>query len=195
MPMRQFADRPTIRTIIPIEELSLSERKEAKKNALQYGFDRAKVRGMAASPNELVVRAPRCRADFGTAAEGWFTAALAVLNNAYSVFQAVPTFAVANNNIIVWYGAACLTPTIAGGLPISLLTIGQGAAPGTTYAVFNMEDLTAYQIVAGYFSEPIVFEPTEVMNITVTCKVVTGLPAIVPLYGYILEPRGPVVSG
>lgn len=195
MPMRQFADKPAVRIIIPSEELSLAERKAAKQNALTYAFERARIRGISSNPNELVVRAPRCNQDFAAAVNGWFTAALAVANTTYSVFQAVAAPAVAANNLIVWYGAAMLTPAVAGGLVASFLNFGQGAGPATTYAQFDLEALTPYQIQAGFFSEPIVYEPLEVMNITVTCKVATGIAAIVPLFGYVLEPRGPVVSG
>ncbi len=195
MPMRQFMDKPSVRTMIPIEELSITQRTEAKRSALNYGFERAKYRGIAKDANELVVRAPRCNQDFGCVINGWFTAALAVVNTPYSVFQAVAAPVVAANNIIVWFGAGVQTPAVAGGLVVSLLNVAQGAGPATTYAQFNFEDLLFYQITAGFFSEPIVFEPNEVMNIAAVCKVVTGLPAIVPMFGYILEPRGPVVSG
>lgn len=178
-----------IKTLIPAKELSLGQISEMKMRAIQTGLARAKNR-LGLDPGQLVVREPQNIADFGAALEQWNTAALAVVGTAYSVFQAIAAPAVANNQVIVWVGVGVETTPI----PASLLNFRQGAGGGTTYAQFDLERLVNLLEPEGYFSEPVIYEPNEVMNITVTARIATALLARVRLMGYIIEPPGQVIS-
>ncbi len=182
-----------MKVIIPDSELSLSDMKMAKEMAIKKGIERALARGIAGNENELIARHAQNIADFGTAIEQWNTAALAVIGTAYSVFQAIAAPALANNKVAVFYKAGVETT----GQPVSLLNFRQGAGGGTTYAVFDLEQLINQNGlgVEGWFSEPVVYDPSEVMNITVTARIATALLARVQLGCFIIEPKGPTISG
>ena len=186
-----------MKVITPTENLTLTDRKAFVDAAIRLGIERALKRGLAGSENELVIRHLRCLADLGTALEAWLTAPLLVVNTPYSVFQAIGAVgvgvAVPNNNVFVFYKVGVNTPGVP--MVVSLLNFAQGAAGGTTYALFDLQQLASQLIPEGYFSEPIVYEPNEVMLITATCAVVTNLPAEVPLGCLVIEPKGPVISG
>ena len=186
-----------MKILTPTENLTLTDRKAFVEAAIRLGIARALKRGLAGSENELVIRHLRCLADLGTAIEGWFTAPLLVANTPYSVFQAIGAVgvgvAVPNNNVFVFYKAGVQTPGVP--MPVSLLNFAQGAAGGTTYAQFDLEQFANQLIPEGYFSEPVVYEPGEVMLITATARVATLLPAAVQLGCLVIEPKGPVISG
>lgn len=182
----------TIRTmvLIPKEDLSLGQVSGFKQAAIAKGIERALARGIAGSEDELVCRHAQNIADFGTALDQWNTAALAAVGTAYSVFQAIAAPALANNKVAVFYGVGIETAPN----PVSLLNFRQGAAGGTTYAIYDCEQLNNGQRTEGYFSEPIWYDPSEVLNVTVTARIATALLARVQLYCYIIEPKGPIIS-
>jgi len=180
------------KTLIPIEELTLSDRKNFLLDAQREGISRAITAGFATSEAGLNIRHAQLTQDFGSAAalNFWNTTALAAVGTAYSVFPAAATPAVPNNQIMVFYGAGCSTAP----LPVSLLAFRQGVGGGTTYAVFDMEQLINQLRPQGLFSEPIVYVRNEVMNITVICRILTNLPANVQLGCYVVEALGATVS-
>ncbi len=176
--------------LIPKEDCTLGMVQEFKRAAIEKGIERAKTRGIAGSENELIVRHAENIADFGTALDQWNTAALAVVGTAYSVFQAIAAPALANNKVAVFYGVGIE----AAPNPVSLLNFRQGAAGGTTYAVYDTEQLVNGLRPEGYFSEPIWYDPSDVMNITVTARIATAAAARIQLFCYIIEPKGPIIS-
>lgn len=175
--------------IIPVDELSLSDKKAFRAGAIAAGITRAVRTGAIAGPDQCVVRHADPVTDFGMAAGGWVTAALAVAGTAVSAMNAL-TPTLANNRVAVFYGIAVETFPI----PINLLSFREGAAAGTTYAVFDVEQLVTMQQQMGYFSTPIVYDPQRVLNIVVTPRIATGVTARVWLGCYIIEPGGPVIS-
>lgn len=177
------------KVLIPSDELSLNEKRAAKQAAINLGVAKAISRGIGGE-GSLIARPPQNIADFTTPLEQWNTAPLLVVGNPYSVFQNQPNPLLANNKVVVWFGVICETAPI----PVSLLNFRQGAAGGTTYAQFDMEQLVAELRTVGYFSEPIAYEPGEVLNITVTCRIATLLLARIQLMGYVIEPVGPTLS-
>lgn len=178
-----------IKTIIPRAELSLGDIRGLKDAAIATGLARAQRR-LGLSPEQLIVRQAQNIADFGTALDQWNTAALAVVGTAYSVFQAIAAPALATNKIAVFVGCGVeTTPN-----PVSLLNFRQGAGGGTTYAQFDLERLNNLLEPEGYFSEPVIYEPNEVLNITVTARTATALLARIQLMCYIIEPPGQVIS-
>jgi hypothetical protein len=175
--------------IIASDELSISKKSDFKEAAIDLGIEVA-VRRLGSTPDQLVVRHAQNIADFGTALDQWNTAALAVQGTAYSVFQAIAAPALANNKVAVFYGVGIGTP----GQVVSLLNFRQGAGGGTTYAQFDLEQLQMEMRPVGFFSEPIVYEPSEVLNVTVVARIATGLLAGIILGCYIIEPAGPSIS-
>lgn len=180
-----------IKTINLTEELSISDRAAARRAAIALGVKRAITRGLAGSEEGLIARQAENIADFGSAADQWLTGALNVLGTAYTVFNNIAAPALANNKVAVFFKVGVETAP----MPVSLLSFRQGAAGGTTFAIFDLEQLINALSPDGYFSEPIVYEPAEVLNVTVTCRIATLLQARVQLGCYIIEPIGPTISG
>lgn len=192
---------------IPTDELTLTDMKEFRKGAKNSGIKRAvalriaPAEGLQTMPDGstrhpgLVVRTAQNIADFGCGQEWWLTMPLLVAGAQYSVFAtAVPaalTPILANNRVAVFYKVS--VETVPG--PVSLLSFREGAAAGTTYAVFDLEDIYVKQVPEMYFSEPVVYDPQRVLNVVVTCRLVPpGVAAQVRLGCYIVEPIGPVIS-
>ena len=180
-----------IKNVIPIHELTLGEISSAKREAIRTGISRAIDRRLAPVEERLIVRQAQNIADFGTALDQWNTAALAVVGTAYSVFQAIAAPVLANNKVAVFYRVGIQTAPN----PVSLLSFRQGVVGGTTYAQLDLQQLNMGLATEGYFSEPIVYEPNEVLNITVTASIATAAAAQVILGCFIIEPMGPTISG
>ena len=178
-------------TLIPISDLTLTDRSNLRKQAIERGIARAVATKVIAREDEAKVRHLQNIVDIPLIVlDQWNTAALAVLGTAYSVFQAVAAPQLANNRLAVFYKVAVPTAPI----PVSTLAFREGAAAGTTYAIFDLEQLDGSLEPVGYFSEPVVYDPLRVMNIVVTARIATGLMARVILGAYIIEPGGPTIS-
>lgn len=176
--------------LIPTEELTLTDKKRFEQLAEEAGIKRAIGKRVAATREELVTRHAQNIADFGTVLDQWNTAALAAVGTLYSVFQAIPTPTLANNQVAVFYKVQVETAPI----PVSLLWFQQGAAAGVTKDVFDVEQIASYLVPCGYFTEPIVYDPQAVLNIRVVCRIATGLLARVILGCYIVEPLQQTIS-
>lgn len=175
--------------LIPADELSLSDKKAFRAGAIAAGKLLAVETKAVRSMDACVVRHADPLTDFGMVAGGWVSAALAVVGNQYSVFNAL-TPQLANNRVAVFYAVA----VEAIPFPVSLLSFREGVVATTTYAVFDLEQLVTMQQQLGYFSTPIPYEPQKVLNVSVTARIVAGVSRIW-LGCYIIEPGGSVVSG
>jgi len=205
--------------IQPSEQLTQTDRKESRINAMASGIVRAysksignpdqdyptmkDVRGDAARvayvksqvmagnpPASLDIREMQPILDAVTVLDQWNTAALAVVGAAYSVFQAVPAPANPNNRIIVFYKVGIETP--AG--PVSRLLFRSGGAAGNTLAVFDLEQILNSLVVEGYFSEPVVIDPAITYAVQVLARIATGLLARVQLGNFVIEPNGQTIA-
>ncbi len=177
--------------LIPRSDLSLGQRKEIRDGARALAVRMAIAKAIGSSEDDLVVRPAENIADFATGIEQWNTSALVVLGNPYSVFPAAATPALANNKVAVFYGVGVETAP----LPVSLLAFRQGAAGGTTFAIFDLEQLANELEPMGFFSEPVCYGPTDVLNISVIARIATGLLARVQLACYIAEGKATTLSG
>lgn len=175
--------------LIPTEELTLTDKKGFRAAAVEAGINRAIAKAIGAR-EELVYRQWQNIADAITAAEAWATAALAAVGVNYTVFQAIAAPILANNKVAVFYGVGVATVPN----PVSRLAFRVGAAAGTTKAVFDLELLDTVLIPEGYFSEPIIYDPQQVLNIVAMARIATGLAARVILKGYIIEPLQQTIS-
>ena len=176
--------------IIPTDELTIQEM-TAMRGRAQVAAKLRASRLLNVPESSLEFRHAETVADFGCATDQWNTTPLAAVNTAYSVFPAAagnPVLGV--RRIAVFY--KCGVETVPS--PVSLLSFRQGAAAGTTRAVFDLEQLVNKTQVDGYFSEVVVYDPQEVLNIVVTCRIATGLLARVTLGCWIVEPVGAITS-
>jgi len=179
-----------LKVINPVEDLTLTDRQNHRMRAINAGLDRAVAKGIAPSRDELIVRHAQNIADFGTAADQWLTAALAVVGTAYTVFNNIATPTLATTRVAVFYKATVVTAPI----PVSILSFREGAAAGTTKAVYDLEQLDGYLVPSGYLSEPVVYDPQQVLNVVATARIATGAQCRLILGCYIIEPKGAVIS-
>lgn len=180
----------------PTEELENQPGKVAQliTNAVNAGLERAQKTGAITSAAEAKVREADPVTDFGAGVGGWLTMPLNAVGVQYSVFAtAVPaalTPALANNRVAVFYKVS----VEQAGFPVNQLAFREGVAAGTTYAVFDLEGLASCLKPDGYFTEPVVYDPQKVMNVVVTCRIITAAQARVRIGCLIIEPSGPVIS-
>lgn len=217
-----------INYITPSECLTLTDRKDYRLAALASGIERAyqkkigsrddipglseaipanqRVAMIAASlksgmtPKSLDVREMQPVLDAGVvlpANDSWLTAALAVVGVAYTCFGgAAPIVAPVNpaNRIIVFWKAGVETA----GFPVGRLTFRSGGAAGNILAMFDLEQLVNWVVPEGYFSEPVVIDPTLTYAVQVFNRgvvgVATGVVARVQLGAFVFEPAGQTIA-
>lgn len=181
--------------VIPTEEMTLTAQKKMRQLAAEHGIARALAKKVITSESEAVVREADNVADFGCGVGGWLTMPLIAAGALYSVFAtAVPaalTPTLANTQVAVFYKVNVETVPP----PVNLLSLREGAAAATTYAMFDLEGLFTKNLMEGYFTEPIPYDPQKVINIVVTARIATGVQARVRLGCFIIEAGGPVISG
>lgn len=175
--------------IIPKDELTLTDMKDARARAISGGLARASSK-LGMSESELMVRHVENILDFGTALDQWNTAALAAVGTAYSVLQAIAAPTLANNKLAVFYKVGVQTVPN----PVSLLRFRSGGAAGNIKAEFDLEQITNGLTPEGYFSEPIPMDPTETFAIQVVAIIATGVLARIQLGCYLIEPKGQLIA-
>jgi hypothetical protein len=155
--------------VVSTNELTLTDIKQFRIAAVEAGIIRALALGLARTRDELVVRAALPATDFG-AATGW---ALEQYRNPIiaaagwgSPFDtgALPAFAptLANSKVAVFYKFAdySVNPAISG---IRFRVGGTGA---TTRASFQIQLETGAKLEPDvYFTEPVVYDPQDVVYI------------------------------
>ena len=121
----------------------------------------------------------------------WRTAPLAApIGTAYSCFQAVISPQMQNNRIAVFFKIAVEDVP----LPVSRIIFRKGGVGGNIIAVFDLEFLSFAQNPVGYFSEPVVFDPSDVFAIQVITRIATGVFARVILGAWTCEGKGGVIA-
>ncbi len=126
--------------------------------------------------------------DAGSALDQWNTAALAVVGNEYSCFQAIaaPAGALRNKKLVVWYRLQVETVPC----PVSRLVFRRNAAAGIPMAQFDIEQILTGQKVDAYLSTPQIWLPTLNYAINVMARIATGVLARVILGNFVFEPAG-----
>ena len=109
-----------------------------------------------------------------------------MVNTFYTIFNGVVAPALNAVRIAVWYGVAVETA----GFPVSRLTWRSGGPVGNIIGEFDLEQMINRLESIGFFSEPVIFDPTLAYSGTVRCRIVTGLLSRVQPMGFIVEPAG-----
>jgi len=138
------------------------------------------------TPQSIDIREPQPLLDFGCTVDDWQTPALAAVNTFYTIFNGVVAPTLNAVRIAVWYGVAVSTA----GFPVSRLTWRTGGAAGNIIAEFDLEQLINRLESIGFFSEPVIFDPTLPYSATVRASAATGLLCRVQPMGFIAEPAG-----
>ena len=131
---------------------------------------------------------PNLDAATGAALDFWNTAALAAIGTEYSCLGATAIAAAANRikKIVVFYSVQIITSP----LPVNRLLFRRNNATGLLQAEFDLEQLATMQRVAGFFSEPVVWDNNTAYAINALCSIATGVAAKVILGNILLEPAG-----
>ena len=209
----------SVNYLIPVDSMTLSDQKSYRMRALAAGLARAsdkkignldaEIPGLAGTvepiarkdialaflnsgewPKSIDAREFQPILDAGSALDQWNTAALAAVGTAYSCFQAVAAPALANNKVAVFYKVSIETVPV----PVSRLIFRSGGATGNTIGLFDLEQITECQQLVGYFSEPIVIDPTVTFAAQVLCRIATGVLARVKLGAFVFETQGQVLA-
>jgi hypothetical protein len=138
------------------------------------------------TPQSIDVREPQPAGDFACTVDDWQTPALAAVNTFYTIFNGTATPTLNAVRCAVWYGVAVETA----GFPVSRLTWRKTGAAGNIIAEFDLEQLINRLENIGYFSEPVIFEPTLPYSGTVRCRIITGAICRVQPMGFLFEPAG-----
>ena len=186
--------------VVPTNELTLSDIRTFKQSAIQAGIDRALALGLARTKDELVVRTGLPNTDFGAGAVGWtlenYSGPAIVATGWGSVFNAgaLPANApvLANSKIAVFYKFAnwSAAPTITG---IRFRIGGTGA---TTKAMYYLQLETGAKLEPDvYFSEPVVYDPQDVVYIEAYYNAAVAAGAEQFAFGcYLIERLGANIS-
>ena len=176
--------------LIPAGELTLTDKIKSRNAAQQAGIDRAVHLNVARGRDELVIRHALPVADWGVAINFWATPALAAITTAYSVFQGVANPVLGARQLAVFYKVTVLTAPI----PVNILAFRLGAAAGTTKAIFDLEQLEGELIPTGYFDKPVVYDPGDVLDVTIVSVIATAAICRIPLGCYIFEATQVTIS-
>jgi hypothetical protein len=172
--------------LIAKDECTLTDMKTFRTKAIRSAIARAIEKKIVGVADELVIRPFENIADAGGATESWLTAALAAVGTAYTCFGNMVICTMAANKLAVFYKVGIFTAPN----PISLLQFRSGGAAGNIIAEFDCEQLTNAMTTEGYFSEPVIFEPSQVYAAQATATIATAAAAKVILAGWTLEPKG-----
>ena len=201
--------------IIPVGAMTLTDQKDYRINAISAAIERASQKKIGSisdeipgysllgsmqqridsitnwlrlgnTPKSIDVREPQPALDFACVIDDWQTPALAAVNTFYTIFNGVVAPTLNAVRIAVWYGVAVETAAF----PVSRLTWRTGGAAGNIIAEFDLEQLINRLESIGFFSEPVIFDPTLPYSGTVRCRIATGLLSRVQPMGFIIEPAG-----
>ena len=188
--------------LIPTEDLSLAQQEQRRRDAVVLGAQALVGKSVVGAASMVDDRAAEYAIDFiqqtTTAAlalglAGWLTMPLAAVGTRYSVFATNAPLAVNPivpiNQVWVFYGVAINTP----GRVVSNMLFTKGTA-GNRYRFFDLEPLYSKMTTDGYFTQPVVYVPSDVVGCTVMCRVPTNLAAEVVLKTLVLEPKGQNVT-
>ena len=201
--------------VIPVGSMTLTDQKEYRMKAIAAGLERSSQKKIGSvadeipgyallnrrydriqsilnwislgnTPESIDVREPQPLVDFACTIDDWQTPALNAVNTFYTIFNGVVTPTLNAVRIAVWYGVAVETA----GFPVSRLAWRSGGAAGNIIAEFDLEQLINRLESIGFFSEPVIFDPTLPYSGTVRCRNNTGLLSRVQPMGFIFEPAG-----
>lgn len=179
--------------VIPTTTLSLSEQARMRFNAESKGKQTLAL-AINRQPGTLIARAPWYPVDFVPAATraglgGWLSAPQAgAVGTAVSLLADNTGAALApqvpNNAVWVFWGIHILTI----GDVVSQLRFftGTGVIPKHQY---DLEVLQSKLETDGYFTQPMVYMPQDIVTIQVVFRVATGVAVRVVLDAFIIEPE------
>jgi len=173
--------------LVPQETMTLTDIKSYRQQAAAVGVKHMIDLALATTDANLVVRDIRANTDlgYGTALENeWAFNLVAGADTAFAAAAVLPA-----NRIVVFYGIDDFDANPVG----TLVTFATAAVGGTTKMIVDLQDCRGYTYCAGMLSEPVVYDPNELIVIRIQTDA-NHAPEIIKFMGYVIEPRGGVVS-
>lgn len=182
--------------LIPTESMTLTDQREYRQKALIALVERAVDKKIGdetdlarvqrnEDPVSLRLREWQNILDAVAALDQWNTAALAAVGIAYSVFQAVAAPVMNAARMAVFYKVSIETVPV----PVSRLLFRDGGALGDIIGQFDLEPLAVHDPIEGFFSEPVVIDPSQTFAAQVLARTATGVLARVQLGSFVAERR------
>ena len=180
--------------IIPVGETALAAQAHMREVAEKKGLEALVNHAVIHKAEDGAARDADYPVDFIPAATraglaGWLSMPFAVVAALYSVFAdnvpAAQTPIVLNNQVWVFYGASiidAINPDAGGEL-----FFGIGTA-NNRKAQFDLEKLYSKLETDGYFSEPVVYAPQDIVTVQVRARLATGVGWRLQLKTLICEP-------
>jgi len=188
MVMSNLADRATKSYLIPIGDMSLTDRQAIRKDCDNQIVSAALRAAVKDDPDLLAVRDTLPNTDLGLAAqEAWLIAGAGVVATELQYFN--PTLAV--DRCVGFFGVATEMATPG----VSRLRFTLGAASSQVRGTYQLEPLYTRLEAAGYFSEVVIFVRQELVRCMVMPRVAWAANTErLELYARTVEPIGTVVS-
>lgn len=186
--------------VIPVNELSLADRKAYIGAAVEAGIVRALALGIARHRGELVAREALPREDLGTAATGWvannyLSMVIPAANAWCAAFStgALPgtAFQLARTRVAVFYKFAdtMANPVVTG------LRFRVGPTGASTKAVFSFQLPTEAKMEPDvYFTETVIYDPEDWLFIEIYPTGNMAGQETIPMGCFIVERTGGTVS-
>ena len=185
--------------VIPIDSLSLASQERLRfgaeiqvKKRLARKLAIPEAQALDLENPAVIVRDADYVTDFVPVATqaglaGWLTMPLAAAATFYAVFAnnvpAALTPTVLNNQAVIFYGVDLLFNTDE----LTQLIFGVGQA-NNRRAQFDLEGLYSRMASSGFFSQPVAYDPQEIVNVQVRSRILTGAGARIRLATLIAEP-------
>lgn len=173
--------------LVPWEAMTLTDIKGYKSEAIRVGVERMLQLKLVTTPDDLTVRSFRANADLGVGTGGqdeWAIALPLLGLNVGVISQLLPA-----NQIVVFYGIDDYDAN-----PVATLVMFFTAiAGGTTKMIVDLQDCRGFTYCAGMLSEPVVYDPQQLVYVSMETDVIHAT-EFIKFMGYIIEPRGTVVS-
>jgi len=184
---------------IPTNELTLTDIKTFKNGAIEAGIARALALGLARTRDELVVREAFPNTDFGAGAVGWTTeeylsGAIAVAGwgspfDAGALPANAPTLARTKVAVFYKFADTEANPVVTG------VRFRVGATGATTKASFFVQMPINTKLEPDvYFSEPVVYDPEDVLYIECYYTAAVAVAEHIPFGCFIVERVGATIS-
>ena len=176
--------------IVPMDSLTPDKQNALRESAYAKLVAHAEAKGVGSNPDVRVLWNTTQDLVAAPAVDDWQTAALAAVGTYYSCFQAVASPQLLVNRCAVFFGVNILTiPN-----PVSKLLFRKNGALGNIIASFDLEILESMNMMAGFFTEPVVFDPQDIFAAQVRAKIATGVASRVVLWTMVAEPRGSLAA-
>lgn len=175
-----------LQILISKDDITLTKREAFRQMAIDKGIARAIQMGIAPAEDQLDVRPFFPLLDAIATVDRWLSNAMGAVGLDVSVFNGAVVVVMPATRLVVWYKVAIETTPV----PVSELIFRTNAIAGSIMRQFDLEQIINAETMEGYFSNPIIWEPSRTYALQVRTRINTGLGAAVQVGGFVIEPKG-----